>query len=75
MKRELSREIVKNKLDQLDFSQPLSFRTILKRTRINEKQINKNYMLGYLYKSGEYRKIKPLEIGSGKHKINDWEKV
>ena len=32
--------IVRTRLSELDFSQPLSFRTILKRTRINEKQIN-----------------------------------
>lgn len=75
MKRELSREIVKNKLDELDFSQPLSLRTIRARTKINEKLINRKYMLGYLYKSGDYRKIKPLEIGCGKHKVNVWAKV
>lgn len=75
MKIEISREIVKNKLDELDFSQPLSFRNIRNRTRINDKLINQNYMLGYLYKSGEYRKIQPHEVGSGKYKINVWTKV
>ena len=75
MKTELSRDIVKNKLDELDFSQPLSLRTIRARTKINEKLINKKYMLGYLYKSGEYRKVKPLEIGCGKYKVNVWAKV
>ena len=68
-------DIVKTKLNELDFSQPLSFRTILKRSYIDGKQINKKYMLGFLYHSDDYRKIKPLEIGCGKHKVNVWAKV
>jgi len=28
-------------LDELDFSQPLSLKTILKRARLNDKRINK----------------------------------
>tara|TARA_B110000259_G_scaffold88072_1_gene102389 strand:- start:285 stop:518 length:234 start_codon:yes stop_codon:yes gene_type:complete len=77
MKKELSREIVKNKLDKVDFTQPLSFVNIRDRTRINGKLINRRYMLGYLYKSGEFQKVKPLDIGSHKHKnnLNVWTKV
>jgi len=38
---------------------------------------NKNNMLGYLYNSPEFRRINPLEVGSGKHKnnLNVWAKV
>lgn len=67
--------IVRTRLSELDFSQPLSFRNILRRSYINGKQINKKYMLGFLYHSDEYRKINPLEIGCGKHKVNVWTRV
>lgn len=75
MKRELSHDIVNTKLEEVDFSQPLSLRNIRNRTRINGKLINRRYMLGYLYKSDEFRKVKPLEVGSGKHKVNVWTRV
>ena len=67
--------IVRTRLSELDFSQPLSFRNILRRSYIDGKQINKKYMLGFLYHSDEYRKINPLEIGCGKHKVNVWARV
>tara|TARA_B100000674_G_scaffold419774_1_gene370716 strand:+ start:259 stop:471 length:213 start_codon:yes stop_codon:yes gene_type:complete len=67
--------IVRTRLSELDFSQPLSFRNILRRSYINGKQINKKYMLGFLYHSDEYRKIDPLEVGCGKHKVNVWARV
>ncbi len=67
--------IVRTRLSELDFSQPLSFRNILRRSYINGKQINKKYMLGFLYHSDEYRKIDPLEVGCGKYKVNVWARV
>jgi hypothetical protein len=69
--------ILKAKLDELDFSQPLSFINIRGRTRINGKLINGKYMLGFLYHSNDYRRVDPFEIGSGKHKhnLNVWAKV
>ena len=70
-------DIVRSRLRELDFMQPLSFRNILIRSYINGKQINKKYMLGFLYHSDEYRKIDPLEVGCGKHKhkVNVWARV
>jgi len=75
MKRELTHDIVNTKLGEVDFSQPLSLKTIRARTKINDKLINRKYMLGYLYKSGQFRKVEPLEVGSGKHKVNVWTRV
>jgi len=75
MKRELTREIVNTKLGEVDFSQPLSLKTIRARTKINDKLINRKYMLGYLSKSGQFRKVEPLEVGSGKDKVNVWTRV
>ena len=68
-------DIVKTKLNELDFSQPLSFRTIRDRTRVNGKMVSKRFMLATLHKSDKYRKVNPLEVGSGKHKLNVWERV
>ena len=67
-------DLIINKLEKLDFSQPLSFKTIRNRTKVNGKLINKKLMLAILYKSDKYRKINPLEVGSGKYKLNVWAK-
>jgi len=75
MKKELSKEIVKNKLNELDFNQPLSLKKIRSKTKINDKLINKKYILGYLHKSNEYRNVEPLEVGSGKFQVNVWTRV
>ena len=68
-------EFVLEHLDKLDFSQPLSFRTIRDRIRVDEELINKRLILATLYNSDKYRKVKPLEIGSGKKIMNVWERV
>ena len=68
-------EFVLEHLDKLDFSQPLSFRTIRDRTKIDDKRINKRLILGTLYNSGNYIKVKPLEVGCGKRKLNIWTRV
>ena len=62
-------------LDELDFSQPLSLKTILKRARLNDKRINKRLMLGTLHNSGKYRNVNPLEVGNGKTKLNVWTRI
>ena len=67
-------DIVLDKLEELNFSQPLSLRTIRNRTKINNKMINKRFMLATLHNSDKYRKVIPYKIGSGKHKLNVWEK-
>lgn len=63
---------VEKRLDELDFSQPLSLKKILRRSHINDKQVNKNLMLYTLHKSKKYRNVKPLEVGSNKHRVNVW---
>ena len=68
-------DTLEKKLDELDFLQPLSFKTILKKSYINDKQINKNLMLYILHKSKKYRNVKPIEVGSGKHRVNVWTRV
>jgi len=75
MKRELTYDIVNTKLGEVDFSYPLSLKNIRNRTRINGKLINRGYMLRFLYKSNEFRKVGRLEVGSGKHKVNVWTRV
>ena len=67
--------IVLDKLEELNFSQPLSFKTIRNKTKINNKMINKRFMLATLHKSDKYKKVIPYKIGSGKHKVNDWQRV
>ena len=32
-------------------------------------------MLYTLHKSKKYRNVKPLEVGSGKHRVNVWERI
>ena len=66
---------VEKRLDELDFSQPLSLRNILRRSYVNDKQINKNLMLYTLHKSKKYRNVKPIEVGSGKHRLNVWGRI
>ena len=68
-------DIVLNKLEELNFSQPLSLRTIRDKTKINSKMINKRFMLITLHKSDKYILVKPLEVGSGKKKLNVWKRV
>jgi hypothetical protein len=75
MKKELSKDIVKSKLNELDFNQPLSLKKIRSKTKINDKLINKKYILRFLYKSKEYRNVDPLEVGSGKFQVNVWTRV
>jgi len=75
MKSELTYDILNTKLGEVDFSQPLSLKNIRNRTRINGKLINRGYLLRYLYKSDEFRKVGRLEVGSGKHKLSVWAKV
>jgi len=65
-------DTVEKRLEELDFSQPLSLRNILRRSYIDNKQINKKLMLYTLHKSKKYRNVKPLEVGSNKHRVNVW---
>ena len=68
-------EFVLENVNKLDFSQPLSLRTIRLRTRVDGKMINKRLMLATLHKSDKYRNVKPLEVGNGKHRLNVWTRV
>lgn len=68
-------EFVLENVNKLDFSQPLSLRTIRLRTRVDGKMISKRLMLAALHKSGKYRNVKPLEVGNGKHRLNVWTRV
>tara|TARA_B100000780_G_scaffold278732_1_gene253402 strand:- start:1659 stop:1868 length:210 start_codon:yes stop_codon:yes gene_type:complete len=62
-------------LDRLDFSNPLSLKTIRNRTRVNGKMVNKKLMLATLHTFERYSKVTPLEVGSGKHRLNIWNRV
>lgn len=75
MKTKLTKDIVNSKLEEVDFSQPLSLKKIRDKTRVNGELINKYYMIKFLHKSDNYRNVDPLEVGSGKHKINVWTRV
>ena len=68
-------EFVLENVDKLDFSQPLSLRTIRDRTRVDGKMVNKRFMLATLHKSDKYKKVIPYKIGCGKYKLNGWERV
>ena len=68
-------DTVEKRLDELDFSQPLSLKKILRRSHINDKQVNKKLMLYTLHKSKKYRNVKPIEVGSGKHRVNVWTRI
>ncbi len=69
---------IQSKLSDLDFSQPLSLRSIVYRVN-NEKsksmKISKKKIRYYLHNSNEFKLVKPIEVGSGKHKLNVWKKV
>lgn len=75
MKTKLTKDIVNSKLEEVDFSQPLSLKKIRDKTRVNGELISKSYMIKFLHKSDNYRNVDPLEVGSGKHKINVWSRV
>ena len=66
---------VEKRLDELDFSQPVSLSKSLRRSHINDKQVTKKLMLYTLHKSKKYRNVKPIEVGSGKHRVNVWTKI
>lgn len=66
---------IKNLLDELDFSQPLSLKTIIVRAKYNNKKINKRYMMKYLCKNENYELVNPLSVGSQKNFINVWKKI
>ena len=75
MKTKLNKDIVNSKLEEVDFSQPLSLKKIRDKTRINGELINKYYMIKFLHKSDNYRNVDPLEVGCGKNKVNVWTRV
>ena len=67
---------IQSKLSDLDFSQPLSLRSIVHRVNNeNSMKISKKKIRYYLYNSNEFKLVKPIEVGSGKHKLNVWKKV
>lgn len=68
-------EHVIENIDKLDFSNPLSLKTIRNRTRVDGKMVNKKLMLATLHTFERYSKVKPLEVGSGKHRLNVWSRV
>lgn len=75
MKTKLTKDIVNRKLEEVDFSQPLSLKKIRDKTRVNGELISKYYMIKFLHKSGNYRNVNPLEVGCGKYKVNVWTRV
>lgn len=67
---------IQSKLSDLDFSQPLSLRSIVHRVNNeNSMKITKKKIRYYLHNSNEFKLVKPIEVGSGKHKLNVWKKV
>ena len=67
---------IQSKLSDLDFSQPLSLRSIVhKVNNENSMKITKKKIRYYLHNSNEFKLVKPIEVGSGKHKLNVWKKV
>jgi hypothetical protein len=68
-------EFVIENIDKLDFSQPLSFKTIRNRTRINGKLPNKKLLLATLNIFEKYKIVEPLDVGCGKYKVNVWTRV
>lgn len=67
---------IQSKLNDLDFSQPLSLRSIVHRVNNeNSMKISKKKIRYYLHNSNEFKLVKPIEVGSGKHKLNVWKKV
>ena len=68
-------EYVIEKLDNLDFSQPLSLRNIRLKCKINGKMINKKLILATLHTFERYKNVSPLEVGCGKDRLNIWTRV
>lgn len=68
-------ENVIDNLDKLDFSQPLSLKTIRNRTRVNGKMVNRKLMLATLNTFERYSIVDPLDVGSGKHRLNIWKRI
>jgi hypothetical protein len=68
-------EHVIENIDKLDFSNPLSLKTIRNRTRVDGKMVNKKLMLATLHTFERYSKVEPLEVGSGKNILNVWSRV
>jgi hypothetical protein len=70
-------ELIENKLDELDFSQPLSFINIVHKVNNNKvpQEFSKKKIIHHLHNSNKYQLVKPLEVGSGKKKLNVWKKV
>ena len=67
---------IQSKLSDLDFSQPLSLRSIVHRVNNeNSMKISKKKIRYYLHNSNEFKLVKPIEVGSGKHKLNVLKKV
>lgn len=67
---------IQSKLSDLDLSQPLSLRSIVHRVNNeNSIKISKKKIRYYLHNSNEFKLVKPIEVGSGKHKLNVWKKV
>jgi len=67
---------IQSKLSDLDFSQPLSLRSIVYRVNNeNSMKISKKKIRYYLHNSNQFKLVKPIEVGSGKHKLNVWKKV
>ena len=67
---------IQSKLSDLDFSQPLSLRSIVHRVNNeNSMKITKKKIRYYLHNSNEFKLVKPIEVGSGKHKLNVWKKL
>ena len=54
----------------------LSLRSIVYRVNNeNSMKISKKKIRYYLHNSNEFKLVKPIEVGSGKHKLNVWKKV
>jgi hypothetical protein len=68
-------EHVIENIDKLDFSNPLSLKTIRNRTRVDGKMVNKKLMLATLHTFERYSKVEPVEVGSGKDILNVWSRV
>ena len=70
-------ELIKSKLDELDFSYPLSLRNIVHKVNNNKfpLEISKKKIRYYLHNSNKYQLVNPYEVGSGKTKLNVWKKV
>jgi len=68
-------EYVIENIDKLDFSHPLSLRKIRERTKVDGKMVSKKLMLATLHTFERYSRVSPLEVGSGKYRLNVWTRV